>query len=86
MEALVEKIIELDSNDDLYLEYLSQPCFHDNRPNEAFNHEALLDFFERAAFGDHTPLAHRTPLISFGRWKWVKRNRIFPRGFDPSLT
>lgn len=31
-EQLIEKIIEIDRNDDLYARYLSEPWFHDNAP------------------------------------------------------
>ena len=45
-EALIEKIIELDQDDAKYLEYLRQPYFHNNRPNEFFSRERLLNQFE----------------------------------------
>jgi hypothetical protein len=43
---LIERIIELDNNDDLYLEYLSQPFYHDNQVNEFIKPENVLKQFE----------------------------------------
>src|SRR5258708_22395753 len=34
LDALVERVIELDNNDARYLEYLAQPAFINNQPNE----------------------------------------------------
>jgi hypothetical protein len=59
-EALIERIIELDRNDDLYLEYVRQPWLHGNRVPAALNDEALLARFEEI-FGakDDAPVAVR---------------------------
>jgi len=46
MQEVVERVIEIDRNDDLFLEYLNQPYFHDNVPNEYFDLSTYLSFFE----------------------------------------
>ncbi len=45
-DEVIEKIIELDNNDDLYRQYLAQPFFYNNLPNEFVNRENILDKFE----------------------------------------
>jgi len=71
-EALIEKVIELDRDDGKYLEYLRQPYFYDDTPNQYFSHERLLDFFERIfAAGGATKTGRH---FSFGRWILVKRH------------
>ncbi len=77
-EALIEKIIELDRDDAKYLEYVRQPYFPDNRPNEFFSRERLLDQFERIFTQRITPVARRRRLLSFGRWTLAKRYHFRP--------
>jgi alpha(1,3/1,4) fucosyltransferase len=43
-ESAIEQIIALDKNDELYLEYLSQPYFTNNQPNEFVRDENLVEF------------------------------------------
>jgi len=74
-EALVEKIIELDRDDAKYLEYLRQPYFHEDRPNEFFDRERLLSFFEKVFTQPIQPVSQRRKWFSPGRWTLVKRNR-----------
>src|SRR4029077_584759 len=38
-EALIEKIIELDRDDAKYLDFVGQPYFHGDKPNEFFSRE-----------------------------------------------
>jgi hypothetical protein len=78
-EALIGKIIELDNDDAKYLEYLRQPYFHNDRPNQFFNRQRVLDFFEKIFSQRITPVAQAGrktfPLGRiFGRWKLVKRH------------
>ena len=67
-EALIEKIIELDQDDAKYLEYLRQPYFHNNQPNEFFSHERLLNQFERIFTTPITPVSARRRSWQIGRW------------------
>ena len=46
-EACIDYILQVDADDELYRRYLAASPFHDNRPNKEFDHERLLDFFER---------------------------------------
>ena len=45
VDALVDKVIELDQDDAKYKEYLRQPYFHNNKLNEFFSEERLLKQF-----------------------------------------
>jgi len=72
-EALIERIIELDRDDAKYLEVMRQPCFIDNRPNEFFGQERVLEFFERIFTSNIQPVAQRHHFL--GRWMLAKRNK-----------
>jgi len=74
-EALIEKIIELDRDDAKYLEYLRQPYFHNNQPNEFFSHERLLNFFEKIFTTPITPVSARRYPLQIDRWIPVLKNR-----------
>jgi hypothetical protein len=81
-EALIEKIIELDQDDEKYLEYMRQPYFHDDQPNLYFSHERIQDFFEKIITTKITPVAQLKKKSFFGklfgRWKLVKRYHWHP--------
>ena len=47
MEQVVERVIEVDNNDDLYLEIMSRPWFKDNEFPAHVSPPAVLEFFER---------------------------------------
>jgi hypothetical protein len=74
-EALIERIIELDRNNAKYLEYVRQPYFHNNRPNEFFSTERLLNFFERIFSTPITPVARKRRFFEINRWLLARKNR-----------
>jgi alpha(1,3/1,4) fucosyltransferase len=74
-EALIDKIIELDQDDAKYMEYLRQPCFHNNRPNEFFSPERLVAQFKTIFSTPIMPVSARRYPLQFGRWIVVKKNR-----------
>jgi hypothetical protein len=74
-EALIEKIIELDQDDAKYMEYLRQPYFHNNQPNEFFGHKRLLDQFEKIFAAPITPVSRRRYWNQIGRWIPVLKNK-----------
>ena len=80
-EALIEEIIALDRDDTKYLERLRRPNFVNNKPNQPYNPDRLLDFFERVFSEKITPVAQRRRWFPFGRWLLAKQNRPLP----PSL-
>jgi hypothetical protein len=74
-EALLEKIIELDRDDEKYLAYLRQPCFVNNNPNEFFGRKRLLDQFEKIFTTPITPVSRRRYWNQIGRWIPVLKDR-----------
>jgi hypothetical protein len=77
-EALIAKIVELDQDDAKYLEYLRQPYFHNNEPNEFFGHDRLLNQFEKIFTTPITPVSARRYPLQAGRWIPVLKNRPHP--------
>jgi hypothetical protein len=77
-EALIEKIIELDRDDAKYVEYLRQPYFHNNQPNEFYSHERLLNQFEKIFTTPITPVSMRRQPFQVDRWIPVLKNRPNP--------
>src|SRR5438046_2964543 len=57
--ALIERIIELDQNDALYRQQIVEPYFHDNRPNEFFSLDRVLDHFDMIFSTTIRPVARR---------------------------
>jgi hypothetical protein len=74
-EALIERIIELDRDDNKYLEVLRQPYLHGDRPSEWFDPERFLSFFDRIFSTKITPVSQRRRWFQLGRWIPVKKNR-----------
>jgi hypothetical protein len=77
-EALIEKIIELDCDDAKYLDYLRQPYFHNNQPNEFYSHERLLDQFGKIFTTPITPVSTGRQPLQIDRWIPVLKNRPNP--------
>jgi alpha(1,3/1,4) fucosyltransferase len=73
-DALVDRIIEIDNNPELYLEYLRQPIFHNNQPNEYFSRERLLNFFDNIFTTPIQPIGTRRKFFQFRRWIAVKKH------------
>lgn len=45
-EELIERIIEIDNDNNLYMEYLKQPYYHDNQVNEFIKPENVMKQFD----------------------------------------
>ncbi len=54
---LIERIIELDNNKDLYIKYLKEPYFHNNEINDYMNPQKLLKQFDYIFNNDKEPVA-----------------------------
>lgn len=72
LEKLVARVIELDQNDELYLEYLRQPWFVDNRIPDHLHGEVILEKFDRIFAARISPVAQRVPvpLYTRARTQW----------------
>jgi hypothetical protein len=53
---------------------MAEPYFHENRPNEFFGLDRVLDQFERIFSSSIHPVARRRRLLSFGRWTLARRD------------
>lgn len=58
-DALLQRIIELDQDDDLYSAMLAEPWFNGNVVPECANGTRILDFVQLAANDERTPVARR---------------------------
>jgi hypothetical protein len=79
LDALVEKVIEADRDDSVYLRHLSEFYLPDNRPSEWFDRARLLDRFESIfdTAGPSVSARRRAGRPDFlGRWVLVKRNAL----------
>ena len=47
MEDVVKRVVEIDNNDDLYLDIMSKPWFRDGKIPEHVSPSAALEFFEK---------------------------------------
>ena len=47
MEQVVQRVVEIDNNDELYLEIMSRPWFHNNTFPDHVSPRAVLEFFEK---------------------------------------
>lgn len=57
LEALLERVIAIDQDDDLYLSYLRQPWLNGNTVPDQAKEEAILDQFSRIVADRSPPLA-----------------------------
>jgi alpha(1,3/1,4) fucosyltransferase len=71
-ESLIDRVMEIDGNDDLYAQYLKEPFFLGDKPPVACDKTKFLDFFEGIFSSTTPPLAARKRLL--GRWMLIKRN------------
>jgi alpha(1,3/1,4) fucosyltransferase len=74
--ALIDYILEVDRNDDLYRQYLREPYFYDNKPNEYFDKNRVAKFIIDQLSSPTPPLAQRQRWRHPGRWRFVKGNRF----------
>jgi hypothetical protein len=70
-EAVIEQIIAVDNNPDLYREYLSQPYYNNNEVNEYANPDNILRRFEEIIAKRHTV----TPVSR--QWTALKKAQIY---------
>ncbi len=64
-EALIERVMEIDQNDDLYLEYLRQPNYNDNQIPDVIKAENVLRQFEYIFSTTRVPVAVRRSRLYF---------------------
>jgi hypothetical protein len=62
---LIEYIVEIDRDDDLYSKYLSQPWFFENRVNSFIDPKNVLSQFEKIIETQKTPIAQQRRWFRF---------------------
>lgn len=81
-QALIRRIIEIDNDDELALEIISQPIFKDNVIPEAIRDENVLKFFRGVIENEHVvpaAVSGRKSLHFLKRKSHQIRERIFSR-------
>jgi len=63
-DEVIERVIEIDNNDDLYIQYLKEPPFHANRENEYVNEDNILKRFEHIFSNSDITLVANKKYIS----------------------
>lgn len=71
-DEFIEKIIEIDRDEEKYRRMLAEPYFIDNEINEYFNDARFLGFVERILSDSSPPASHRRRFWSLGRWRFAK--------------
>jgi hypothetical protein len=59
LKALLERVIEVDQNDELYCHYLQQPCFPADAPNDFQFRQQVLAQFDRIFSTSIAPVARK---------------------------
>jgi hypothetical protein len=71
LDDLVDRVVEVDRNDELYCQYVREPWYHGNVVNEYVRPENVLSQFERIFSGEREVLPWRPPSIL----PWRSRRR-----------
>jgi hypothetical protein len=74
-EELIEKIIEIDRDDELYRRILAEPYFLNNEINQYFDENRVLNFFEKVLSDPASPVSHRRRHFRLGRWRLARMMR-----------
>lgn len=79
IDEVIEKVIELDNNDNKYLEMLAEPFFKNNIPNECVKPDNILAQFDKIFNTDIVPVATKqtnNKLYLTGRDALFKINNL----------
>lgn len=75
-ESFIQRILEVDADDELYRSILNEPYFHNNQPNEFFSEDRLLEFFHKILDDNKKPVSQEKKFWQPGRWKLAKRQHF----------
>ena len=79
LEAAVERVKSLDSNEDLYRRLLSEPWFPDGREPESLQHKTIVDFLANIFDQPHDAAYRRNR----SRWGIKTEKRLYNIAFRP---
>lgn len=73
MDAVIERVIELDQNDPLYMKYAKAPFFLDDKPNKYVSKERVMDFLQNII--DHRS-AYKPLASTWKQYLYLYRNPL----------
>jgi hypothetical protein len=74
-EAFIKRVIEIDQDENACYKLLSEPYFHNNTPNEYYDENLVLSFFERILNDRRKPVSQRRKYWHPWRFHLVKGMR-----------
>jgi alpha(1,3/1,4) fucosyltransferase len=74
-EAFIERIIEIDNDENARFKLLSEPYFHNNIPNGYYDEARILSFFDKILSDSQKPVSHRRKYWHPWRFHLVKGMR-----------
>lgn len=72
MDKLIEQVMEIENDPDLYLEYLKRPYFNNDKVSKYFSPDYLCDFIHKV-MGDTKPPLSKRKKYWFGSWRFVRK-------------
>ncbi|MEO5581424.1 MAG: glycosyltransferase family 10 [Saprospiraceae bacterium] len=77
-ETAIEQVIALDKNDELYLQYMRQPYFLNNQPNEYVREENLINFFSNmiSTLSLIKPVGNDEQKRLSAKWAYYKKRSL----------
>lgn len=79
-DELIDRILELDSDEQKYRAMLAEPYFVNNVANKYFSHQRILDHFGGVFSNKIIPVCRRSS--NFKRWTLIRRTKEYPIHFE----
>jgi hypothetical protein len=73
---LAEYVLHVDDTPELYAKYIRASPFHANRPNSAYDMDALVQFFDRIFRSQQKPVSQKRWFFGLSKWRLAKRNKL----------
>lgn len=73
-EEFIEKILEVHKTPKLYEEILREPYFMNDKPNEYYDLNRIIDFIQNIVHNNQPPISQNKKIFSLGRWRLAKKN------------
>ena len=73
---LAEYVLHVDDTPELYAKYIRASPFHANRPNSAYDMDALVQFFDRIFRSQQKPVSQQRWFFGLTKWRLAKRNKL----------
>lgn len=76
LESLADYVIQVDDSPELYGQYVQATPFHENRLNQPFQLENLVDFFRKIFQTREKPVTQRRWFFPLTKWRLAKRHKL----------